>query len=165
MVEAGNETTRNAISGGLLAFCEHRGEWEKLRAHPERLADAVEEILRWVSPITHFTRTATEDCEIRGREIHSGEQVALFWASANRDEEVFADPFAFRVDRRPNPHLAFGFGEHFCMGAHVARIEIEIVFRHLLARLEWFEPSGPVERLSSAVNGGLKHLPLRYRLA
>jgi cholest-4-en-3-one 26-monooxygenase len=165
MVEAGNETTRNAISGGILAFCEHRGEWEKLRAHPGQLADAVEEILRWVSPITHFTRTATEDCEVRGKEIRAGEQVALFWASANRDEEVFADPFAFRVDRRPNPHLAFGVGDHFCMGAHVARVELEIIFRHLLARLEWFEPSGPVERLRSAVNGGLKHLPVRYRLA
>jgi cytochrome P450 len=164
MVEAGNETTRNAISGGLLAFCEHRGEWEKLRDRPELLSDAVEEILRWVSPITHFTRTATEDCEVRGSQIRAGEQVALFWASANRDEEVFADPFVFRVDRRPNPHLAFGVGEHFCMGAHVARVELETIFRHLLRRLAWFEVSGPVERLSSAVNGGLKHLPLRYRL-
>jgi cholest-4-en-3-one 26-monooxygenase len=165
MVEAGNETTRNAISGGLLAFSEHRGEWEKLRGHPELLSDAVEEILRWVSPITHFTRTAREDSELRGARIRTGEQVALFWASGNRDEEVFADPFAFRVDRRPNPHLAFGFGEHFCMGAHVARVELEAIFRHLLARLEWFEVSGPVERLSSAVNGAIKHLPLRYRLA
>jgi cholest-4-en-3-one 26-monooxygenase len=165
MVEAGNETTRNAISGGLLAFSEYRGEWERLRSRPELLADAVEEVLRWVSPITHFTRTATEDCEVRGKRIRAGEQVALFWASANRDEEVFADPFAFRVDRRPNPHLAFGVGEHFCMGAHVARVELETVFRYLLARLEWFEISGPVERLSSAVNGGLKHLPIRYRLA
>ena len=165
MVEAGNETTRNAISGGLLAFCEHRGEWEKLRGRPELLANAVEEILRWVSPITHFTRTATEDCAIGAAAIRAGEQVALFWASANRDEEVFADPFAFRVDRRPNPHLAFGVGEHFCMGAHVARVELETMFRHLLARLQSFEPAGPVERLSSAVNGGLKHLPLRYRLA
>lgn len=164
MVEAGNETTRNAISGGLLALSEHRGEWEKLRERPELLSDAVEEILRWVSPITHFTRTATEDYELRGVRIRSGEQVALFWASGNRDEDVFADPFAFRVDRRPNPHLAFGFGEHFCMGAHVARVELETIFRHLLARLESFEVSGPVERLSSAVNGGLKHLPLRYRL-
>src|SRR5262249_40919772 len=94
MVEAGNETTRNAISGGVLAFCEHRGEWEKLRAQPGQLADAVEEVLRWVSPITHFTRTTTEDCEVRGRKIRAGEQVALFWASANRDEEVFTDPFA-----------------------------------------------------------------------
>jgi cholest-4-en-3-one 26-monooxygenase len=165
MVEAGNETTRNAISGGLLAFCEHRGEWEKLRAHPELLPDAVEEILRWVSPINHFTRTAMDDCEVRGEKIHMGDQVALFWASANRDEEVFDDPFAFRIDRRPNPHLAFGVGEHFCMGAHVARVELEAIFRHLLARLESFDLSGPVERLSSAVNGGLKHLPLRYRLA
>ena len=165
MVEAGNETTRNAISGGLLAFCEHRGEWEKLRSRPELLSDAVEEILRWVSPINHFTRTATEDCEVRGEKIRAGEQVALFYASANRDEEVFADPFAFRVDRRPNRHLAFGIGEHVCMGAHVARVELETIFRHLLARLEWFEVSGPVERLSSVVNGGIKHLPLRYRLA
>ena len=142
LVEAGNETTRNAISGGLLAFSEHRGEWEKLRDRPELLPDAVEEILRWVSPISHFTRTATEDCEVRGATIRAGEQVALYFASANRDEEVFDDPFAFRVDRRPNPHLAFGFGEHFCMGAHVARVELETIFRHLLARLESFEVVG-----------------------
>ncbi len=165
LVEAGNETTRNAISGGLLAFCEHRGEWEKLRGRPELLSDAVEEILRWVTPISHFTRTATEDCEVRGEKIRAGEQLALYFASANRDEEVFEDPFAFRVDRRPNPHLAFGFGEHFCMGAHLARVELAIVFRHLLDRLDSFEVAGPVERLSSIVNGSIKHLPLRYRLA
>jgi cytochrome P450 len=165
MVEAGNETTRNAISGGLLAFCEHRGEWEKLRGRPELLTDAVEEILRWVTPIIYFARTATEDCEVRGTKIRAGEQLALYYASANRDEEVFADPFAFRVDRRPNRHLAFGIGAHVCMGAHVARVELETIFRHLLARLESFEVSGPVQRLSSTVNGGIKHLPLRYRLA
>ena len=165
LVEAGNETTRNAISGGLLAFCDRREEWEKLRDRPELLTDAVEEILRWASPISHFTRTATEDCEVRGVKIRAGEQVALYFASANRDEEVFDDPFAFRVDRRPNPHLAFGFGEHFCMGAHVARVELEMVFRHLLARLDEFEVSGTVERLSSIVNGSIKHLPLRYRMA
>jgi len=164
MVEAGNETTRNAISRGLLAFCEHRDEWEKLCRHPELLPGAVEEILRYVSPIAYFARVATEDCEIRGATIRAGEQVALYWASANRDEEVFADPFAFRVDRHPNPHLAFGVGEHFCMGAHVARVELEAIFRHLLARLKSFEVAGPVERLTSAVNGGLKHLPLRYQL-
>jgi len=162
LVEAGNETTRNAISGGLLAFTEHRGEWDKLRENPELLSDAVEEILRWVSPISHFTRTATEDYELRGTTIRAGEQVALYFGSANRDEDVFEDPFAFRVDRRPNPHLAFGFGEHFCMGAHVARVELEMIFRHLLTRLELFEVSGTVERLSSIVNGSIKHLPLRY---
>jgi cholest-4-en-3-one 26-monooxygenase len=165
MVEAGNETTRNAISGGLLAFCEHRDQWVKLQSHPELLPDAVEEILRWVSPINHFTRTATEDCEVRGERVRAGDQVALFWASGNRDEDVFDEPFAFRVDRRPNPHLAFGVGEHFCMGAHLARVELLAVFRQLLTRLREFEVSGPVQRLSSAVNGGLKHLPLRYRLA
>lgn len=164
LVEAGNETTRNAVSGGLLAFCEHRDEWEKLRAMPELLPDAVEEILRWVSPISHFTRTATEDCEVRGVQVRAGEQVALYYASANRDEEIFEDPFEFRVDRRPNPHLAFGFGEHFCMGAHAAKVELETIFRHLLARLEGFEVAGPVERLNSIVNGSIKHLPLRYRM-
>jgi cytochrome P450 len=165
LVEAGNETTRNAISGGLLAFCEHRSEWEKLRSRPELLPDAVEEVLRWVSPISHFTRVATEDCEVRGARIRAGDQLALYFASANRDEEVFGDPFAFRVDRRPNPHLAFGFGEHFCMGAHLARVELETVLRLLLARLVWFDLAGPVERLSSAVNGSVKRLPLRYRIA
>jgi cholest-4-en-3-one 26-monooxygenase len=165
LVEAGNETTRNAVSGGLLAFCEHRDEWEKLRADPELVPDAVEEMLRWSSPISHFTRTATEDYGLRGMTIGAGEQVALYYASANRDEEVFDDPFAFRVDRHPNPHLAFGFGEHFCMGAHVARVELETIFRHLLARLDSFEVSGAVERLTSIVNGSIKHLPLRYRMA
>jgi len=164
MVEAGNETTRNAISGGLLAFSEHRGEWEKLRDHPELMPDAVEEILRVVSPIIHFTRMATQDAEIRGVKITEGERVAIFFASGNRDEEVFADPFTFSIDRHPNPHLAFGIGEHFCMGAHLARLEMEVVFRHLLTRLEQFEVAGPVERLNSAVNGGIKHLPLRCRL-
>jgi cholest-4-en-3-one 26-monooxygenase len=165
LVEAGNETTRNAVSGGLLAFCEHRDQWEKLRADPDLLPDAVEEILRWASPISHFTRTATEDYELRGVTIRAGEQVALYFASANRDEDVFDAPFAFRVDRHPNPHLAFGFGEHFCMGAHVARVELETIFRHLLARLDSFEISGAVERLSSIINGSIKHLPVRYRMA
>ncbi len=161
LVEAGNETTRNAISGGLLAFSEHRDEWEKLRDHPDLMPDAVEEILRWSSPISHFTRAATEDCEVRGTKIRAGDQVALYFASANRDEDVFDDPFVFRVDRRPNPHLAFGFGEHFCMGAHIARVELETIFRHLLARLEAFEVSGVVDRLSSITNGSIKHLPVR----
>ena len=165
LVEAGNETTRNAISGGVLALSDHHHEWEKLRKQPDLLPDAVEEILRWVSPIAYFARTATEDCEVRGTKIRAGEQVAMYFASANRDEEVFDNPFAFLVDRRPNPHLAFGFGEHFCMGAQLARVELEVMFRHLLERLDEFEPSGPVQRLNSIVNGSIKHLPLRYRTA
>jgi cholest-4-en-3-one 26-monooxygenase len=161
-VEAGNETTRNAISGGLLAFCENRDQWELLRARPELVTDAVEEILRWASPISHFTRVATEDCVLHGANIRAGDQLALYFASANRDEEVFDDPFTFHVDRKPNPHLAFGFGEHFCVGAHLARVEIEMILRHLLARLDWFELAGPIERLSSIINGSIKRLPLRY---
>jgi cholest-4-en-3-one 26-monooxygenase len=165
LVEAGNETTRNAISGGLLAFGEHPGEWQKLRTRPELLPEAVEEILRWVSPISHFTRVATEDYELRGDKIRLGDQVALYFASANRDEEVFDNPFAFRVDRNPNPHLTFGFGEHYCMGAQLARVELEIIYGLLLERLESFEVCGPVERLSSITNGSIKHLPVRYPMA
>jgi cholest-4-en-3-one 26-monooxygenase len=162
LVEAGNETTRNAISGGLLAFSESPGTWERLRTEPARLPDAVEEILRWVSPISHFTRVATEDYELRGKMIKAGEQVALYFASANRDEEVFDDPFAFRSARKPNPPISFGFGEHFCMGAHVARVEIETIFRHLLARMQSFDVTGTVERLSSITNGSIKHLPITF---
>lgn len=162
LVEAGNETTRNAITGGVLAFCEHPASWEQLRAHPELLPETVEEILRWVSPISHFARVATEDCEVRGMTIRAGDPVALYFASANRDEDVFDDPFTFRVDRRPNPHLAFGFGEHFCMGAHLARVELDVMLRLLLARFDSFELSGPVERLRSTINGSIKHLPVRY---
>jgi cytochrome P450 len=165
LVEAGNETTRNAISGGLLAFAQHPDQWQRLREHPDLLPTAVDEVLRWVSPISHFTRTATGDYELRGQTIRAGQQVALYFASANRDEEIFDDPFAFHVDRNPNPHLAFGFGEHFCMGAHIARVEIEMIYRGLLERLEEFEVAGPVERLSSITNGSIKRLPLRYRMA
>ncbi len=164
-IEAGNETTRNAISGGVIAFCEHPHEWERLRDHPAALPNAVEEILRWVSPISHFTRVATEDCEVHGQAIRAGDQLALYYASANRDGSVFDDPFTFRIDRHPNPHLAFGFGEHFCVGAHMARLEIETILRHLLARVERFELAGNIERLTSAVNGSIKRLPLRYHSA
>ena len=134
-------------------------------ADPELLPDAVEEILRWVSPISHFTRVATADYELRGQTIRAGEQVALYYASANRDEEVFDAPFEFRIDRRPNPHITFGFGEHFCVGAHLARVEVETVFRHLIGRIERIELAGAVVRLESAVNGSIKRLPLRFHRA
>ncbi len=164
LVEAGNQTTRDAIAGGMQAFCEFPDQWEKLRAHPETLPDAVEEILRWVTPISYFARTATGDCELRGQQIRAGDKVALYWASANRDEEVFEDPFEFRVDRQPGQPVVFGFGPHLCMGAHVARAELLAMFGLLTSRMEWFEQSGPVERLNSSVNGAIKHLPMRYRL-
>ncbi len=161
---AGNETTRNATSGGLLAFLEHPSEWERLRRDPSLLPSAVEEILRWTSPVVHFARTATEDVELGGRKIRAGDALALFFASANRDEAVHADPFAFRIGRRPNHHLAFGVGEHVCLGAHVARLELRVIVAHLLCRLAHAELAGPVERLRSATVGGVKRMPIRYRL-
>ena len=163
-VEAGNETTRNAISGGLLAFSEHRDEWEKLRANPDLVPNAVEEILRWVTPIIHFTRMATEDGEVRGETIRAGEKVALIFASGNRDEEVFDEPFEFRIDRHPNPHLGFGIGEHFCLGSHLARRSQRALFSELIGRLEDVELAAPPERLAASFVAGIKHLLLRYRL-
>jgi cholest-4-en-3-one 26-monooxygenase len=165
LVEAGNETTRDAIAGGMQAFCEHPDQWERLLADPELLPHAAEEILRWVTPISYFARTATEDYELHGSVIHAGDKVALYWASANRDEEVFEDPFEFRIDRDPNQNLVFGFGPHLCMGAHVGRTELQSMFGQLLERMEWFEQGGPLERLNSSINGAIKHLPIRYRLA
>ena len=165
LVVAGNETTRNATSGGFVALLENPGEMEKLRRNPELIDSAVEEILRWSTPVIQFCRTATEDFELRGKTIRAGDSMCLLYPSANRDEEVFEDPFTFRIDRSPNPHLAFGVGEHFCLGAHLARLELRAVFSQLAERLEFAELRGPVERLRSSFLGGVKHVPIRYRLA
>jgi len=164
LVVAGNETTRNATSGGLLALIEHPGELEKARGNPALLKPLVEEILRWTSPVIHFCRTPAQDVVLRDRKIRAGERLVLFYPSANRDERVFDAPDAFRIERFPNRHIAFGIGEHFCLGAHVARLELEVIFRHLVARLERVELAGPVSRLYSSVVGGIKHMPIRYRL-
>ena len=165
LVVAGNETTRNATSGGLLALIQNPGEFEKLRTNPELLDSGVEEILRWTTPVIQFCRTATEDFDLRGKTIRAGDSMCLLYPSANRDEDVFDDPFRFRVDRTPNPHLAFGVGEHFCLGAHLARLELKAVFRELATRMDHVELSGPVERLRSSFLGGVKHVPIRYRLS
>jgi cytochrome P450 len=164
LVIAGNETTRNAMSGGLVALLENPGEFEKLRNDPGLVEPAVEEILRWTTPVIQFCRTATEPFELRGQKIRAGDSMCLFYPSANRDEDVFDDPFSFRVDRDPNRHLAFGIGEHFCLGANLARLELRILFRLLAERLEHAELTGPMERLASSFLGGVKHVPLRYRL-
>jgi cytochrome P450 len=164
LVVAGNETTRNAISGGLLAFIENPGEFERLKRNPALVESAVEEIVRWTTPVIQFCRTSTEDFELRGQKIRAGESMCLFYPSANRDEEVFDEPFSFRIDRHPNRHLAFGIGEHFCLGANLARLELRTIFRLLADRLEHVELAGPVERLRSSFLGGVKHMPIRYRL-
>ncbi len=164
LVVAGNETTRNAMSGGLLAFIENPDQWEKLRGQPNLVDSAVEEVVRWTTPVIQFCRTATEDVELRDQKIRAGDNLCLFYPSANHDEEVFEDPFAFRIERDPNPHLAFGIGEHVCLGAHLARLELRVIFRQLAERLEHIELAGPPARLRSSFVGGIKRMPVRYEL-
>jgi cholest-4-en-3-one 26-monooxygenase len=164
VVVAGNETTRNGTSGGMLSLIEHPAELAKIQRDPGLLGSAIEEMLRWVSPIIHFARTASEDVELHGQRIRKGDRLGLFYPSANRDEEVFDAPFTFDVERQHNRHLAFGIGEHFCAGAHVARLELEMAFKYLLPRIESIELDGPVQRLRSSLVGGVKHLPIHYRL-
>ncbi len=161
---AGNETTRNATSGGLLAFIEHPEQLRKLQADPSLMRPAIEEVVRWTSPIIHFGRTAAQDTIVSGVEIKAGDELALFYPSGNRDEAVFADPYSFRIDRNPNPHVGFGVGEHFCAGAHLARLELEMAFKYLLPRIEEIELAGPIDRLHSNLVGGIKRLPIRYKL-
>jgi cytochrome P450 len=163
LVLAGNETTRNATTGGLLAFIENPGEWERLRRDLSLMDSAMEEVIRWTSPVIHFVRTAAEDCELRGQKIRAGERLCLFYPSANRDEDVFDEPFRFRIDRNPNRHIAFGIGEHFCLGANVARLELRLIYRELAQRLESIELASPPERLCSSIVGGVKHMRDRYR--
>jgi cholest-4-en-3-one 26-monooxygenase len=164
LVVAGNETTRNAASGGLLALIENPGELEKLRADPGLVDSAVEEIVRWTSPVIQFCRTAVADVELQGKTIRAGDSLCLFYPSANRDEEVFPDPDVFRVDRRPNPHLGFGIGEHFCLGANLARLELRVIFRALAEGLDEVALAGPFERMRSSFLGGVKRMPIRFRL-
>jgi cytochrome P450 len=161
---AGHDTTRNAISSGLVALMEHPEELEKLRHDPSLVELAADEIVRWSTPVNHFSRTATEDYVLRGQKIEAGDSVALFYASANRDEEVYEDPFAFRIDRDPNPHLGFGVGEHFCLGANLARMDLRVFFRQFAERLESIEFTSPVDLLAASFVGGPKHIPIRYRL-
>ena len=166
LILGGNETTRNATSGGLLALIENPEQMQKLRADPSLLDSAVEEILRWTSPVIHFGRLAIEDVEIGGQHIAAGEKVVMWYPSGNRDEEVFDDPDQFNVARDPNEHIAFGgFGEHFCLGANLARLELRSIFTHILDRLDEIELSGDVERLRSGFVGGIKHLPISFTAA
>jgi len=161
---AGHDTTSYAISGGLHALLEHPAELAKLRATPALLHTAVEEILRWTTPVKHFCRTAAEDCEVAGKAIKQGDIILLSYPSANRDEASFDAPFEFRVDRRPNRQLSFGTGPHVCLGQYLARLELTCLLRALLARVEDIEMTGPARFVEGSFVGGVKELPIRYRM-
>ncbi|MCG8587804.1 MAG: cytochrome P450 [Proteobacteria bacterium] len=161
---AGHDTTKNALAGGMHALLQHPDELAKLKRNPELVKPAIEEIVRWTAPVNYMKRTAACEAEIRGQRIQKGDNLVLFYASANRDEEVFEDPFSFRVDRKPNPHLGFGIGEHFCLGANLARKSQIALWQELAPRLEALEPAGDPEYISSSFVVGLKKLPIRYRI-
>ncbi|MGP4056131.1 cytochrome P450 [Mycobacterium sp. 4D054] len=164
VASAGHDTTKDAISGGLLALIENPGELARLQGDLSLMPTAVEEMIRWSTPVKEFMRTAAEDTTVRGVPIAKGESVYLAYVSANRDEEVFTDPFRFDVGRDPNKHLAFGYGVHFCLGAALARMEMNSLFSELLPRLESIELAGRPELSATTFVGGLKHLPVRYSL-
>jgi cholest-4-en-3-one 26-monooxygenase len=161
-VGAGLETTRNAISAGLLTLLEHPDQLELLIQDETLMPTAVEEILRWSSPVTHFARVAMKEIELGGKQIHQGDRLALWFPSGNRDEEVFADPYTFDIQRKPNEHIAFSKGEHFCGGAHLARLELRLMLQALLKRTKQIELTGRVERLRSNFLAGIKHMPVRF---
>ena len=166
LLVAGNETTRNLLSGGLLALADEPAQWARLRDDRALVPTAVEELLRWTTPVISFLRTATRDVELRGQLVAAGEPVLLVYASANRDEAVFGDT-AGRLDvgRDPNPQLSFGFGPHFCLGAALARLEGRVVLDALLDRFAGIEPAGPVERAPSPVIAGIRQAPVRFTAA
>jgi cytochrome P450 len=159
---AGNETTRHTISAGMLALMEHPDQLQLLRDDPALISSATEEILRWATPVLHFRRTATRDTELGGQEIKAGDKVVTWYVSANRDDSVFPDPYRFDVTRKPNDHVTFGpGGPHFCLGAHLARLETKILFQELIPRLASIELTGPVKRIRSNFVNGIKRMPVR----
>ncbi|MEU9833046.1 cytochrome P450 [Streptosporangium sp. NPDC048047] len=161
LVVAGNETTRNAASGGMLALFEHPEQWRRLVADPSLAGTAADEIVRWVSPVNLFRRTATADTVIGEQEVREGDKVVVFYTSANRDEDVFADPGTFDIGRTPNPHIGFGGGgAHFCLGNHLAKLELRVLFEVLAERLPNLAQAGPARRLRSNFINGIKDLPV-----
>ncbi len=160
----GDETTRHVISGGMEALCRHPEERRRLAGDPSLLPTAVEEMLRWVTPIQNMNRTATRDTELGGRRIRAGDKLLLLYPSANRDERVFADPDRFDVARRPNEHVAFGFGAHFCLGASLARLELRVMFEELLRRLPdlALASDAPLPRRPSNFIVGIERMPVRF---
>jgi cholest-4-en-3-one 26-monooxygenase len=165
LLAAGNETTRNALTGGVKAFLEHPDQLRLLAENPDLIESAVEEVLRWTSIVIQFARTCTEDTEIRGQKIRKGQTVGMWYPSANRDEDVFENPYTFDITRDPNPHYAFGgYGEHFCLGANLARWELRVMFRELVPLLQKMELAGKPEYVAQSLHvGGIKRLPVRFK--
>ena len=163
LIVAGNETTRNLMSGAMTAFFEHPDQWELLRGDRALLPNAVEEMLRYVTPVMHFRRTATQDLELGGQQVKEGDKVVFWHTSANRDERAFEDPDTFDITRSPNNHIAFGGGgPHFCLGANLARMEIMVMFDRLLDRMPDMRLDGEVQRLQSNFINGTKHIPIAF---
>ncbi|HMC40625.1 MAG TPA: cytochrome P450 [Acidimicrobiales bacterium] len=163
---AGNETTRNSISHGMNAFLENPDQYRMLVEKPELMDSAIEEILRWASPVMYFRRNVTEDLDYKGHQLKAGDKVSIWYVSANRDEDVFDDPFRFDIARTPNDHVAFGGGgPHHCLGANLARMEMRLLFEELTRRVPTVESLGEVSRLRSNFIGGIKHLPVRFSTA
>jgi cytochrome P450 len=160
---AGAETTRNAIAGAMLAFLDWPDQLEFLRTGGVSMTPAVEEILRWTTPSPSKRRTATVRCQLGGQTIEAGDKVVIWEGSANRDERQFVAPDQFRLGRDPNPHLTFGRGVHFCLGAHLARLEIRVALEEVLGTFNWYELAGPVEWTRSNRHSGIRHLPLRAK--
>jgi cytochrome P450 len=149
----------------MLALMQNPDQLQLLKDDPSLISKATEELLRWATPVFHFRRTATRDVELRGQHIKAGDKVVTWYVSANRDEEVFSDPYQFDVTRWPNDHVTFGpGGPHFCLGAHLARLETKILFEELLPRLSSIEPAGAVERIRSNFVNGIKRMPVRVAL-
>jgi len=163
---AGNETTRNALSHGMHALIDHPDQYRMLVENPTLVPSATEEILRWASPVMYFRRNVTRDTEVRGQQLKAGDKISIWYISANRDETVFENPFSFNIRRTPNEHVAFGGGgPHFCLGANLARMEMNILFEELVRRVESVELIGDVKRLRSNFINGIKHLPVRLHCA
>ncbi len=161
---AGHDTTSSSTAGAIWALCNHQGELAKVKADTSLIPGLVEEAVRWTTPVKHFMRSATADTELRGRRIAKGDWLMLCYLSGNRDEDVFDDPEVFRVDREPNRHLAFGYGPHLCLGQHMAKMEMRILFEELLPRLDSIEFDGEPKLTASNFVSGPKTLPIRYKL-
>jgi cytochrome P450 len=161
-VIGGLETTRNSTSGGVAELIRNPDQMRMLRENRSLMRSAIEEIVRWTSPIVQLMRVATRDSELRGRKIKQGDWVVVWNASANRDEEVFEDPYRFDITRWPNDHVGFGYGPHFCLGAHLARLQMRLMLNEVLDRMPDLELTGPVERVASNLIGGNKRMPVKF---